>query len=298
MNNETTVAIIGAGPAGLSAAFQLKRFRIPFILFEKENIGGLLRNAGSVENYPGFPLGIPGWELTRLMISQAEKLDLKIIYEKVETISFQEDKFLINTSDRIFLSRFLVVASGTKAKTLDPLLYQDEVQGKIHTEIHIVRTVKDKTIGIIGGGDAAFDYSLTLSARNSVIIFNRSKHVKCIPELFERVKAVKNIEYKPERTLKAIYSNNKRLRTIFIHDGSEEEHCLDLLVTAIGREPAVDFLSKQIRSKKKRLESQGRLYFIGDVKNGPFRQLAIASGNGVECAMKINNIRKASFLNR
>jgi len=293
MNKETTVAIIGAGPAGLSAAFQLKRFRIPFILFEKENIGGLLRNAGSVENYPGFPLGIPGWELARLMSSQAEKSGLKIIYEKVESLSFQADKFLINTPDRFFLSRFLVVASGTKAKNLDPAFYQDEVQGKIYTEIHIVRAVKDKIIGIIGGGDAAFDYSLTLSSRNHVVIFHRSKQVKCIPDLFEKARAAKNIEYKPERTLKAIYSNNhKRLRTIFVHDGNEEEHCLDLLVTAIGREPAVDFLSDQIRTKKKRLESQGRLYFIGDVNNGPFRQLAIASGNGVECAMKINNLRK------
>ena len=295
MNKETTVAIIGAGPAGLSAAFQLKRFRIPFILFEKENIGGLLRNAGSVENYPGFPLGIPGWELARLMSSQAERSGLKIIYEKVESVSFQADKFLIHTSDRFFLSRFLVVASGTKAKKLDPAFYKDEVQGKIYTEIHIVRAVKDKIIGIIGGGDAAFDYALTLSARNHVVIFHRSKQVKCIPELFEKARAAKNIEYKPERTLKTIYSkkdNNERLRTIFVQNGNEEEHCLDLLITAIGREPAVDFLSDQIRTKKKGLESQGRLYFIGDVNNGAFRQLAIASGNGVECAMKINNLGK------
>jgi thioredoxin reductase (NADPH) len=293
MSTETTVAVIGAGPAGLSAAFQLKRFRIPFILFEKENMGGLLRNAGNLENYPGFPLGIPGWELARLMSSQAEKFGLKIIYKKVETISFQEDKFLINTSDRFFLSSFLVVASGTKAKNLDHSFYQDEVQEKIYTEIHIIRTLKDKIIGIIGGGDAAFDYALTLSARNKVVIFNRSKHVKCIPVLFERVKEAKNIKYKPARTLKAIYSdNNKRLRAIFVHDGNEEEYCLDILVTAIGREPAVDFLSEQIRSEKSRLESEGKLYFIGDVKNGPFRQLAIASGNGVECAMKINNLIK------
>jgi len=226
------------------------------------------------------------------MSSQAEKYGFDIIYEEVKSISFQEDKFLINTQDRVFISRFLVVASGTKAKTLDSSLYQDGIKDKIYTEIHIVRAVREKLIGIIGGGDAAFDYSLTLSARNHVIIFNRSKNIRCIPELLERVKSAKNIKYKPERTLKTIYLDNKKLRTIFVYNDNEEEHCLDLIITAIGREPAVDFLSEQIQPKKNMLESEGRLYFIGDVKNGHFRQIAIASGNGVECAMKINNLMK------
>jgi len=255
----------------------------------------LLKNAGCVENYPGFPLGIPGWELTRLMSSQAEKFGLEIIYEEVGSVSLQGDKFMISANDRYFLSEFLIVASGTKAKTLDSSLYKNEIQEKIYTEIHAVRAVKDKDIGIIGGGDAAFDYALTLSARNRVNIFTRSTKVKCLPILYERVKAVKNIQFKPGRRLKAVSKYKDRLKTLFINNDNEEEYLLDIIINAIGREPSIDFLSEKIWLEKNRLESEGRLYFIGDVKNGRYRQLAIASGNGVECAMKINNIHNGNI---
>ena len=67
------VAIIGAGPAGLAAAIQLQRYGIDALLLEAEAVGGLLRNANLVENYPGFPQGIPGMELARLFAGQLER---------------------------------------------------------------------------------------------------------------------------------------------------------------------------------------------------------------------------------
>jgi len=81
--NIKDVVIIGAGPAGISAAIQLKRYGIEPTLLEKEEIGGLLKNANLVENYPGFPNGVPGPELVKLFKKQLENAQIKVHFEKV-----------------------------------------------------------------------------------------------------------------------------------------------------------------------------------------------------------------------
>ena len=77
------VMIIGAGPAGLATAIQLKRYGIHPLLFEGEEVGGLLRNANLVENYPGFPKGVSGSKLVNLFSRQAENLHIDVTHEQV-----------------------------------------------------------------------------------------------------------------------------------------------------------------------------------------------------------------------
>ena len=77
------IVIIGAGPAGLAAGLQLKRYGEEFILIERDNIGGLLRNANLVENYPGFPGGISGRELVRRFKKQVSEISVKVTFTEV-----------------------------------------------------------------------------------------------------------------------------------------------------------------------------------------------------------------------
>ena len=92
------VAIIGAGPAGISSAIQLKRFGIDPIVFESDQIGGLLHNANLVENYPGFPDGISGEKLCMLFIEQFNKCNTNIINEEVITLDYIDNEFMPLTS--------------------------------------------------------------------------------------------------------------------------------------------------------------------------------------------------------
>ena len=78
-----SVAIIGAGPAGLSTALQLKRQGIKAVLFERDKVGGLLRNANLVENYPGFPGGLSGPKLVSLFEQQAWEAGVSITSAEV-----------------------------------------------------------------------------------------------------------------------------------------------------------------------------------------------------------------------
>jgi len=82
------VAIIGAGPVGIAAAIQLKRYDIEFMIFEKGKIGGLLRNANLVENYLGFPRGIRGRELVELFKEQLKNAGVKVQFEMVRELDY------------------------------------------------------------------------------------------------------------------------------------------------------------------------------------------------------------------
>ncbi len=111
------VAIIGAGPAGLAAAIQLKRYGIDLLLFEAEAVGGLLRNANLVENYPGFPGGIPGMQLVRLFAEQLQEQGVTVTCARVTGVSEDGGLFRIEAGGQVYHAQILVIATGSQALT-------------------------------------------------------------------------------------------------------------------------------------------------------------------------------------
>lgn len=277
-----TVAIIGAGPAGISCAIQLKRYKIDYIIFEKDSPGGLLLNANLVENYPGFPEGIPGNKLVSLFCKQLKYHRIKPVRENVVFVDYKNG-FRIKTDKGTYQSDILVIASGTKPKTLSIDVSKD-IKPKIHYDIITLKKTKEKRIGIIGAGDAAFDYALNISRKNKVMILNRSKVHRCLPSLFERCMKNKNIKYIVDFVLSKIEFKNKNL---ILYSRNKKTISVDLLLIAIGRKPNIDFLKDMDKRQIQRLENIKKLYMIGDVKNMIFRQTAIAMGDGIKAAMEI-----------
>ncbi len=115
------IIIIGGGPAGIAAAIQLKRYNLDPLLFEPEKPGGLLRNANLIENYPGFPNGISGVKLTKLIHKQLESFNIQTRTEKVRTLEFAKnnDCFIIQTANSSYNADIVIIATGTKPKKLD-----------------------------------------------------------------------------------------------------------------------------------------------------------------------------------
>lgn len=276
------VAIIGAGPAGIACAIQLKRYEIDFIIFERNKPGGLLRNANLVENYLGFPEKITGEELVNLFCRQLEFNNINPTKENVESIDYK-DGFSIKTNKSRYQSEILIVASGTKPKRLN-IKIPPNTKSKIFYEVVALKKLNGEKIGIIGSGDAGFDYAIGLSKKNKIIIFNRTDKHKCLPILFKRCMENKNIMYITNFEITKIQLKNKKL---VLHPKNKKSVSVDYLIVAIGREPNLDFLSKNIKHKLKMLEKNKKLYMIGDVKNKIFRQTAIAVGNGIKTAMEI-----------
>jgi len=280
-------AIIGAGPSGLSAAIQLKRAGVNLVIFEKDRAGGLLRNACLVENYPGFPGGIPGNDLADKFLEQSERLGVIILLNEVIGIDHNDGLFAITTLRGEFQSRILVLATGTSPKEYNEFTIPDECKLKIFYEIYPVRDVSDKTIAIVGAGDAAFDYALSLSRSNYVSILNRCEKSKCLGLLEDRAKENPGIEYLVNTDIKSICKSGETLSLKLCLDTFPVELIVDYLIFAIGREPKINYLSENILERISDLEDLGNLYRIGDMHYGNYRQTAISVGDGILAAMKI-----------
>ena len=273
------VIIIGAGPAGISAAIQLKRFGINSIVIEKNKFGGLINNANLIENYLGFPKGISGSYFVKKIKKQFKKHKIPIKYEEVIKVNFNKN-FKIKTKKNTYNSRHLIIATGTKPKNLRNI---ENIRNKIYYEVLDLINVKNKKIAIIGSGDAAFDYALNLCKNNKISVFNRNDKVSALPILFKRSRKEKNIRLFNRLTLKSAENNKKNIILNFSNKYSDE---LDLMLIAIGRKPDKSLITKKLLNNNK-------LFIIGDVKNGILRQTSVACGDGLKAANEIyEKIRK------
>jgi thioredoxin reductase len=285
------VIIIGAGPAGLAAGIQLVRQGIRPLIFERNRVGGLLWNANWVENYPGFVEGISGPNLVRLFRDQALRLGVDIQLEEVIKAEYKDDIFRIATSAKEYSSKILVAATGTVPNLIRQEFLSDDVKDKVLAEIVPLAEVKDQHILIIGAGDAALDYALNLSRHNQVTILNRGTQIRGLSLLWERVKKTSSINYYPKKEINSITNREDgRISVKTNHSDEPLEFVVDYLITAIGRKPEYSFADKSIMESIDRLEREQRLFLIGDLKNGAFRQTSIAIADGVKTAMIIGDL--------
>ncbi len=282
----TPVAIIGGGPAGIATAIQLTRYDITPLVFEKERLGGLLRNANLVKNYPGFPTGIPGPDLVELFLSQLRESETYPILEEVVRIEMSADGFHLRTTGNEYRAWCVVIASGTRPKPWDGPPIPPELTERVQSEVYPLRLLRNRHIVIIGAGDAAFEYALNLARDNDVTILNRGSRVRCLPVLERRASGEPRISYHAETSPSEITSTEgERLLVQCAARGGVRTFEADHLLLAIGREPDLAFADPELLTGGDRLKD--RLHLIGDVINGRYRQTAIAVGDGIQTAMGI-----------
>lgn len=190
MDERNKVTIVGAGPAGIAAAIYLKRADLQLVIFEKDEPGGLLKNAYLVENYPGFPSGIKGVKLVEHFIEHLHKMGVSITKSEVKHVSPYDDKFLIETDKGYLISSTVIIATGTSPRKLE-ITGSKSIEGlRLFYDPYSMSQVEigtKKRIVIIGGGDIAFDYALTfLSLGHKVTIISRSEPT-CLSILLKRV---------------------------------------------------------------------------------------------------------------
>jgi thioredoxin reductase len=285
------IIIIGGGPGGITAAIQLKRYRLEPLLLERRELGGLLWNANLVENYPGFPNGVTGEKLIGLMRKQIERIGVNMAREEAVKVDWEGECFKVTTKLATRTTHFLVIASGTKSRPL-PDVISPEARDRVFTEVWPLLKEEGKRIVVIGAGDAAFDYALNLSKkRNIVTILNRGETVKCLGLLFERAAREPGIRYRAGVAVSRITLDETAASLNVQCEANGERDTIplhaDYVLFAIGRVPNRDFLSEEVRRREPELVEAGRLYFVGDVKNELYRQTAIAAGDGLRAAMQI-----------
>ncbi len=296
MDKKKQVTVLGAGPAGIAAAIYLKRTgRTPLIL-DKQKPGGLLRDAFLVENYPGFPHGITGATLADLFVQHLHKLGLSVTRSEVTCVEHKDNAFTIQTEKGSLVSSVIIIALGTTPRKIR-IPGAASIEGtRLIYEPRSIHSRTKKRILVIGGGDIAFDYTLTLLDHgHDVTLLSRSEPV-CLPLLKKRVQqrgASIHTNCVPQKILK----NQKGL---LLHCRQQDrilKLSADYLLIACGREPNISCLSEDLIKYTKGptafpQTSLPGLYFAGDVVRGTNRQTGIAVGDGIHAAMMAQRFLK------
>ncbi|MBN1166614.1 MAG: NAD(P)/FAD-dependent oxidoreductase [Methanospirillaceae archaeon] len=288
----TQIIIIGAGPAGIAAAIQLHRYSIHSLIFEKNQPGGLLREAYCVENYPGFPHGISGSCLADILVHQLRAASADLFFEEVFSLEFYDDAFFVKTSYRTITAPYCIIASGTVPRPVATPFIDKEAGTHIYQSVLPLLEREDKLIVIIGAGDAAFDYALHLAAQNEIIILNRGDKTRCLDLLFHRAMNSPRISYRKNTQVHSVRKRNNMLQlTCFDTTGTCTLHA-DYVLYATGRRPALGFITSDLQKICGSLRKSGLLHLIGDVSNKRHRQAGIAIGDGISAAMTIHEKEK------
>jgi thioredoxin reductase (NADPH) len=290
------VVIIGAGPAGLAAALQLKRSGFNPLVLEKGLTGGLLLNAYRIENYLGFSDVLSGQGLVSHFERQMKRWDIRISRQTVIKLSSDKGAFRIVTQHGVINAHSVIIASGTRSYAVGIKGESDLIkQKRLYYEIKQMPPLKTQhAVTVLGGGDAAFDYALNLAGRVRLVnIILRGKQPKCLPLLAQRVKINKKIKlFIDTQLLSAEETPDKKYLLLTVKKGNKVSFIkTNYLLAAIGREPELSYWT----GTSEQLDVNAGLFLAGDVKRGMYRQASIAIGDGILAAMQVLDYLKTKI---
>jgi len=303
MSERISVAIIGAGPAGLASAIYLARAGIDCKVFDPGVPGGNVFMIHQIENYPGFPEGVSGPELAQRMEAQAKRLGAEIAQVRVNKISIhsrqpKEFKLELGSGAEI-LARAIVLATGSKPKLLN-LPGEKEFYGR---GVSYCATCdgaffKGEQVAVIGGGDSALQEALYLSNLCSKVhLIHRRDQFRAKKILQDRVSSKPNIQLVLNSIPKEI-KGEKGVEAILVQDkNSGKENLIKLsgVFIYVGMTPSSELISGMVelsedgfvKAGEDTSTSQPGIFCAGDIRKKPIRQIASAVSDGCSSAKAI-----------
>lgn len=296
------IIIVGAGPAGLTAAIYALRSNKKVLVLEKETIGGQMSSSPLIENYPGF-LSISGSELANNLYSQVLELGGEVELEEVLSIEFGEIK-TITTDMGKYEARAIILATGAKYRKLG-LEKEDEFIGKgisfcVACDGAFYR---DKTVAVIGGGNSAVINAITLSdICEKVYVVQNLDKLSAEASLINKLNEKKNIEIIYNATVQEIIGDNN-LNGIVISINNTEKRKLEIdgMFISIGLVPQNEFIKDTvtldnygyIKSDAECVTNIEGVFVAGDCRTKNVRQITTATADG-----SIAAINAVKYLNR
>lgn len=288
------LVIIGGGPAGLTAALYAGRSRLNTLLIEKMAIGGRILMSETIENYPGFPGGIPTQELMRRMEEQVKELGVKIISEEVSGIDCAAG--VINTSGENYQAKAIIIASGASPRKLNvPGEDQYTGRGVSYCATCDAPFFKGKNVAVVGGGNAVAEEAMYLSRfANLVSVIHRRADLRASPILQERMQQNQKIKFILNSIVTQI-KGSKKLESLVVKDlltGQEKDFACDGVFIYIGYNPETIFLKNKLNmdeagfilTDENMATSSAGVFACGDCRKKGFYQVINACGDGAVAA--------------
>jgi thioredoxin reductase (NADPH) len=292
------IAILGAGPAGLTAGLYAGRGGLKSVIIEKMMPGGLVANTERIDNYPGFPEGISGFELAQKMEQQAKKFGAEIISAQAETIVPENRYQLIKLSDGTTLkSRALIIATGAYPKKLG-VPGEKELLGKgvSYCAVCDGAFFKNQPVAVLGGGDSAVQEAIYLAGLASkVTVIHRRNVLRAAGSIQQTAFANKKIQFVWSRDILAIEGAGlvTGVKTMDKQTLQEEVIPVSGAFIYVGYKPSSDLVKDIVKTDEQGYivtddhmsSSVPGIYACGDVRQKLVRQVSSAVGDGATAAI-------------
>ncbi len=290
------LVIVGAGPAGLTAGIYAARARMKVLLLEKAVPGGQIIVTDWIENYPGFPEGISGYDLAEKMKVQAEALGLEIETAEVHSLNLTAQTKEIVLKERTIKAKSLILASGASPRKLG--IGEDKYMGK---GISFCATCdgpffRDKTVVAVGGGDTAVQEAIFLTKfAKKVYLVHRRDELRATKILQERAFANDKIEFVWDSVATGVdgFFGIEGVHIKNVKTNEESTIKADGCFIWVGILPNTEFIKGAvdtdgggfiIADAKMQTNVPG-VYTAGDVRDTPLRQVSTAVGDGAIAAV-------------
>ncbi len=293
------LTILGAGPAGLTAAIYTARAGFEPLVIEGLQPGGQLTTTTVIENWPGYPDGIDGPKLMADMRSHAERFNVRFQGGQVTHIDFGKGPFTITLENERIETQCIIIATGASPRLLG-LAAEKKLMGR---GLSVCATCdgfffRKKDILVVGGGDTALEEAIFLSGlAASVTVVHRRDELRAARAMQERARAIPNISFLWNSVIEDVQdiSQNKVTGAVIrnVQSGQSRFHPCDGIFLALGHIPNTPFLDNQIE-----LDPQGFIslkngsgtnipgvFAAGDVADPVYKQAITAAGMGCMAAL-------------
>ncbi len=297
MEDIRDVIIVGAGPAGLTAAIYTARANLAPLMIEGVEAGGQLMLTTEVENYPGFVDGIMGPELMESMRKQSQRFGTEILTENVTSVDLAERPFKVSTASASHLTNSIIVSTGAKARMLD-------IPGERELLGHGVSTCatcdgfffRDQELLVVGGGDSAIEEATFLTKfASKVTVVHRRDSLRASKIMQDRARSNPKIEFLWDTVLTEVTGDGKvtGAKTKNLKTGEEGTIAAGGIFVAIGHIPntslfegKLDLIEGYIRTQPGSTATSVKgVFAAGDVVDYKYRQAITAAGMGCQAAI-------------
>lgn len=288
------ITIIGAGPAGMTAALYAKQARKKVLVFEKEACGGQILKANTVKNYPGFK-EISGFEFATNLYNQLTNLEIEIKFEEVIKINNNEDHKEIITTKGNYTTKSIIIATGGTNRKLN-INNEENLIGKGVSYCTTCDGMffKDKEVAIYGGGNSAIDGALYLSdICKKVYLIYRRNDFKENNDNIHKLKIKDNVEFIFNTNITDLIGENKLESITLKEKGNIYNLNVDGLFIEIGYIPVSEICKNIIKidskgyiiSDENCITNIDGIFVAGDIRVKNIRQLTTACSDGTVAAL-------------
>lgn len=291
--------IIGAGPAGLTAAVYLRRAAKSVLVLEKETFGGQITHSPKVENYPGF-VSISGVEFADKLVEQAMAQGADIDLDEAKEITKEDGIFTVKGERSSYQAKSVIIATGSKHRTLG--LENEEKftgEGISYCAVCDGAFYKDMDIAVIGGGNSALQEAILLAKTSkSVTVIQNLPFLTGESKLIEQIEGTDNIKVIFSSVVTKILGNDK-FEGITIKNeetNTETDLALDGIFVAIGQKPENESFASSVKIDERGYitanescipEGEEGIFVAGDCRSKAVRQIATAVSDGATASVAV-----------